>query len=202
MIEASKMTNKTRDRILDAAVRLLEEQGSRGFRQTRIAEEADVRQSHLTYYFPTRSDLAVGVFERIIEQQRADAIERVPRADDAGLTPERLLKVVKQVVLDPRRARLLLALALETQDEPALTARIRENQRRQREMFASLFGREEDDLEIDLVLSCVRGLAVDQLVAPRSKERVDALFDLLAARLVPAPKKRTKKGAKRVKTKC
>jgi AcrR family transcriptional regulator len=181
------MTTKVRDKILDAAVRLLEEEGSRGFRQTRIAEEADVRQSHLTYYFPTRSDLAVGVFERILEQQRAAAIERVPRADDAPPTPEHLLEVAKQVVLDPRRARLLLALALETQDLPELTARIRENQQMQRQMFARFFGRDENDPEIDLALSCMRGLAVDQLVAPRSKERVDTMFGLLAARLAPAP---------------
>lgn len=47
----------TRDRILHAAVSLLYEDGFASLTQQRVCERAGVRQSHLTYYFPTRNDL-------------------------------------------------------------------------------------------------------------------------------------------------
>jgi len=46
-----------RDRILQAALRLLAESGAHELTQPRVAKAAGVRQSHLTYYFPTRADL-------------------------------------------------------------------------------------------------------------------------------------------------
>jgi AcrR family transcriptional regulator len=46
-----------RDRIIAAAVEVLHEHGINALTQARVSELAGVRQSHLTYYFPTRSDL-------------------------------------------------------------------------------------------------------------------------------------------------
>jgi AcrR family transcriptional regulator len=46
-----------RDRIVAAAVEVLHQQGINALTQARVSELAGVRQSHLTYYFPTRNDL-------------------------------------------------------------------------------------------------------------------------------------------------
>ena len=46
-----------RDRIIAAAVEVLHEHGINALTQARVSELARVRQSHLTYYFPTRNDL-------------------------------------------------------------------------------------------------------------------------------------------------
>ena len=46
-----------RQRILDAALGLMAEHGFMEVTQPKIARAAGVRQSHLTYYFPTRADL-------------------------------------------------------------------------------------------------------------------------------------------------
>lgn len=46
-----------RDRLLAAAVQILHEQGIGALTQTNVSSLAGVRQSHLTYYFPARSDL-------------------------------------------------------------------------------------------------------------------------------------------------
>ena len=43
--------------------------GSSGFKQPRVAAEAGLRQSHLTYYFPTRADLLAGVARAAVERQ-------------------------------------------------------------------------------------------------------------------------------------
>lgn len=46
-----------RERILYAAVEILNNEGFRALTQQRVAEKACVRQSHITYYFPARNDL-------------------------------------------------------------------------------------------------------------------------------------------------
>lgn len=46
-----------REQILHAAVEILNAEGFGGLTQTRVAERAGMRQSHLTYYFPARNDL-------------------------------------------------------------------------------------------------------------------------------------------------
>ena len=48
---------EVRERILEAALGLLSQSGAHELTQPRVAKAAGVRQSHLTYYFPTRADL-------------------------------------------------------------------------------------------------------------------------------------------------
>lgn len=57
VVEGLPALANTRDRILHAAVALLYEDGFASLTQQRVCERAGVRQSHLTYYFPTRNDL-------------------------------------------------------------------------------------------------------------------------------------------------
>ena len=54
-----------RQSLLQAALELLQTQGFSALTQARVAELAGVRQSHLTYYFPTRNDLLKAVIEAI-----------------------------------------------------------------------------------------------------------------------------------------
>jgi AcrR family transcriptional regulator len=56
-LAAAPLPTAARDRILHAAVGILNEEGFGALTQTRVAEKAGVRQSHITYYFPARNDL-------------------------------------------------------------------------------------------------------------------------------------------------
>src|SRR2546428_10805001 len=70
-----------RDRILEAALGLLAESGAHELTQPRVSKAAGVRQSHLTYYFPTRADLLQEVARYSIERlagQLAHAKEHNP----------------------------------------------------------------------------------------------------------------------------
>lgn len=174
------MKEDIRDRILDAALHVLERHGSRGFRQARIAEEAGVRQSHLTYYFPTRAALAEAVLERLVETQRAATQQMIAAASDERLL-DRLLRAMRSTVTDTRRTRLLLALVLEMEEEAAGVVRtLRATQRAQREALERILGRGDGDPNVALALAALRGIALDQLVAPRSREEIDVLFVALA----------------------
>jgi AcrR family transcriptional regulator len=57
------MRENVREKILAAALKLLNEQGFPALTQTRVAEVAGVRQSHLTYYFPTRNELLKAIVQ-------------------------------------------------------------------------------------------------------------------------------------------
>ncbi len=55
-----------KDDILAAGVTLLRERGIVALTQPQVAREAGIKQSHLTYYFPTRADLLLAIAEHVI----------------------------------------------------------------------------------------------------------------------------------------
>ncbi|HET8707739.1 MAG TPA: TetR/AcrR family transcriptional regulator [Pseudomonadales bacterium] len=56
-----------KERILEAGVSILHEQGIAGITGPRVAREAGVSQSHLTYYFPTRDKLLMAIANRSVD---------------------------------------------------------------------------------------------------------------------------------------
>lgn len=105
----------TRERILHAAVEVLHEEGFSSLTQQRVCERAGIRQSHLTYYFPTRNDL--------LREAAAYGCETmlgaVTQAIDQGLVTIDNLHVTLNVdVTDRRWARLTNAL-IAASDEDA-----------------------------------------------------------------------------------
>jgi len=110
-----------RQEIINAGLTVLRESGYSGFTQPRVAAEAGLRQSHLTYYFPTRVDLLEGVARAAIERQLA--------ATDAILdasSPEAAAKVIATVVVRHDNTRVIMALAQAADQEPALRILFRE----------------------------------------------------------------------------
>ncbi len=87
-----------RSRILEAGVRLLHTNGVGALTQPRIARAAGLRQSHLTYYFPTRAELLLALAEHSVDQVLATAATR--RGDPVGALLEgmRYLPRVRMLV--------------------------------------------------------------------------------------------------------
>lgn len=103
----------TRTRILEAAFSLLSRHGVSELSQPKVARAAGLRQSHLTYYFPTRSDLLQALAQHSIGQMLARLTGEASRG---SLSPERLARLVGAMVSDKRRARTMLGLVV-TSDE-------------------------------------------------------------------------------------
>src|SRR4051812_50116493 len=79
-----------RERILEAALKLLAESGAHELTQPRVARAAGVRQSHLTYYFRTRADLLQELARYSIGKlagQLAHAKDHPPAAHPKDLPP-------------------------------------------------------------------------------------------------------------------
>ena len=107
-----------RSRILDSALGLAFDSGVAALTQPRIAQAARVRQSHLTYYFPTRAVLLESVAQHMMEGMM-EGMRSVARAN-AGKGAEALAKAITEAVLDTRRARVMLALIVASDEEPAI----------------------------------------------------------------------------------
>src|SRR5690606_33657714 len=106
------------DRILEAALTILGTEGLHGFTQARVAEQAGVRQSHLTYYFPARDDLLRAVTAAFVDAMAAGL---AGAAGDAARTPSpRRLAAAARAIADPRHMRMFLGLVIEADADPAL----------------------------------------------------------------------------------
>jgi AcrR family transcriptional regulator len=104
-----------RQKILDAALELVLESGVAALTQTRVARAAGLRQSHLTYYFPKRASLLEGVVQHMMDGM-LQGMHAVAQAH-AGKGAEALARAMGEMVSDPRRARLILALVVASDEE-------------------------------------------------------------------------------------
>lgn len=101
------------ERILAAALELLQTQGLQALSQARVAAAAGLRQSHLTYYFPTRKDLLKAIVESIIQGLVASFSIDAPSV-------ERMRDYFARRMHDPLLARLMLTLMAATDEDPSL----------------------------------------------------------------------------------
>src|SRR6202789_567383 len=115
------MLQDRREIILEAAIATLREHGFSGFTQPRGAKRADVRQSHLTYYFPTRLALLEGVARLAVDGQLA-ALQSI-----VGLTSvSAVIKNITAMIGRHENTRVLMALAQAADEEPSLRSLFRE----------------------------------------------------------------------------
>jgi len=96
-----------RSRILEAALGLLARSGAHELTQPRVARAAGVRQSHLTYYFPTRAELMQAVARHSIEKlvgelthAREHNPSQVATGIAAGSSDKRIVRVMLALVAD------------------------------------------------------------------------------------------------------
>jgi AcrR family transcriptional regulator len=114
-----------KESILASGIALLSEKGIAALTQPQVARAAGIKQSHLTYYFPTRADLMLGVAEAVISStltrlsarmmdkpRRATLAATVADAMIAGVPPRVIIGLIVAADADPairRRLRKLIA---------------------------------------------------------------------------------------------
>lgn len=95
-----------RTAIVEAALEVIGETGPAGFTQPRVAARAGLRQSHLTYYFPTRDDLLLAVAHEAVRRRVAALRDAQEGAD--GIDGQ--IRSLARVLTSPEQTRILLAL--------------------------------------------------------------------------------------------
>jgi AcrR family transcriptional regulator len=174
-----------RKQIIAAGLDLLREEGLPGLTQPKIAKRTGLRQSHITYYFPTRTDLLAAVSRAAIDIQLAVVAGMV----DSIKTGRQATALIAEVTARHDNTRILVALNQAADREPAV-----------RELFQALnegfvgeiarllskLGVSDEAGNVDLVHAIFVGLSVIDLATSRtrgvarSKAALEALFRLLA----------------------
>ena len=108
------MTDR-RAKIVEAAIAVLRELGYSGLTQPRVAERAGMRQSHLTYYFPTRLALLAAAARAAVDAQLA-ALDQLLD----GTSPRAAAESLARLLMRSENTRLLMALAEAADKEPEL----------------------------------------------------------------------------------
>jgi AcrR family transcriptional regulator len=101
--------------IIECSLAELREDGFAAFSQTKVAKRAGLRQSHLTYYYPTKDDLLVAVAEAAMEQQLA-ALDGLLAGTPKGRAPAQIALLLGR----KENARVLLALVQGADQVPRL----------------------------------------------------------------------------------
>jgi len=172
------MQDRRKD-ILQAGLALLREQGLAGLTQPRVAAKVGLRQSHLTYYYPTRTDLLAAVARAGMEAQLS-AIRSLFK----GLSsPEQGAERIAAVTVRHETTRVLAALNQAADQELAVRAVFNELLGGFMEEFGSLFEKLElasTEARIDLFHALFVGLSVIDLATARrnGKARAKAVLGL------------------------
>jgi len=168
-----------RQRLLDAALQIMEEEGFVALTQPRVARQAGVRQSHLTYYFPRKADLLMGV----LEASHHRAHHGDPQRSRQARNFRQIVPFLQALMFDPKRARFFFSTLLEVSCDDQLRPAIAEHARGLVSFIAPYFGREADDESVQLFVDLLRGMALRKLMEPTwrvpSLERQARLLGLL-----------------------
>jgi AcrR family transcriptional regulator len=93
-----------RDQIVDAAIAVIAEQGIQHLSLSEIEKKTGMARGQLTYYFKTKEDILLAVFDRLIQlmHQRATAAD-CPNSQLHTLPPgwERACALLSMIVLQP-----------------------------------------------------------------------------------------------------
>src|SRR4051812_36197245 len=162
---------EVRERILQAALSLLAKSGAHELTQPRVAKAAGVRQSHLTYYFPTRGDLLQEVARYSIGKLAGDL------AHAKVHNPGQAAHGIAAGSADKRRARVLLGLVTAADRDPKIKPRLRRFITELRGTMTPALvegGLKTDPDSIAFFHSVVVGCAVLQLARDNAAARAEA----------------------------
>jgi AcrR family transcriptional regulator len=175
-----------RKQIIDAGLALLRQEGLSGLTQPRIAARTGLRQSHLTYYYPTRAALLAAVARAAIEIQGVTAkalVARVGSINDA-------VDVIAEAAARHENTRVLVALNQAAEQEPEVRALFNELSDNFFGEIATLFDRlglSQKPSHVDMLHALFVGLSVIDLATcrpdqqARSKAALDVAFEFLGA---------------------
>lgn len=176
-----------KNRIVAAALAVLQSEGWSALTQPRVALAAGLRQSHLTYYFPTRRDLVTAVSREVARRLLAGFVAAEAPADPRGFG-ESFARLCS-----PEQTRLLLTLVLAADAEPAIRRIFRALTKDVRARLAEIIGRmgaRPGGDAVALMHALCIGLAVLELARaePAARRELTTTTALAVSRLVAGAK--------------
>ena len=116
-----EQTVSVKESIIEAGITLLESQGIAAITQPRVAGTAGVKQSHLTYYFPTRTDLLCAIAECWITRALDEFSARLNEIP----TMPTLTEAMAETMNDGPHPRAIVGLIVAADAEPKIRDSLR-----------------------------------------------------------------------------
>jgi AcrR family transcriptional regulator len=114
------MTKKNlSEEIVKAALELAKTTSLTQVSQAKIAKQAGVTQSHLTYYFPKRSDLIKAALIKM-QEELFNTDELLSRLGETSLTPHTLKRLILNEVGNTSRSWLIISALLASHEDEEL----------------------------------------------------------------------------------
>jgi AcrR family transcriptional regulator len=182
-----------REDILIAGSTLLREKGVAALTQPRIAQAALIKQSHLTYYFPTRTNLLLAIAEFTIFSVMDNVAVQL-QAKPQGKT---LADAVSKILIEGIPPRVFIGLIVAADSDPDIRKLLRKLIRHVRTVMQHLLqeaGIAADDEAARLFHATIIGLAVmhqARLNRESANEVRDGVATLIRV-LTPKPVKRAR----------
>ena len=111
-----------KDSILNAGMTLLKEKGIAALTQPQVAKAAGVKQSHLTYYFPTRTKLLLAIAEQTISTAMTDIAAHLAEKPER----ETLVATLSKIMITGLPPRAIIGLIVAADAEPEIRQSLRE----------------------------------------------------------------------------
>src|SRR2546423_6915036 len=71
----SDVARQRREQVIDAAIEIIATEGIHRLSLGNIEERVKMARGHLTYYFPSKEDILLAVFDRMLERMIAEAMK-------------------------------------------------------------------------------------------------------------------------------
>ncbi|MFZ2162490.1 MAG: TetR/AcrR family transcriptional regulator [Sideroxyarcus sp.] len=179
--------------ILIAGSMLLREKGVAALTQPQIAQAANIKQSHLTYYFPKRANLLLAIAEFTMTNLM-DNVAAQLQAKPQGKT---LADAVSEIMINGFPPRVFIGLIVAADSDPDIRKLLRKLIRHVRKAIQHLLeqaGIAADDEAARLFHATIIGLAVmhqARLSRESANEVRDGVATLIRV-LTPKPVKRAR----------
>jgi AcrR family transcriptional regulator len=126
MLEPHTNTGSARDRILDAAERLVADLGAARLTLEAVAQGAGVSKGGLLYHFPSKESLLSGLAHRYAESMEQCIDAAKANLDESGKSRDLKAAILGMLSGDARSRALSAVLLATAANEPALLEVIRE----------------------------------------------------------------------------
>lgn len=165
----AERSQETRNKVCEATVQALGEVGYEQISTTLIAQKAKVSRGALTHQFPTRNDMLVAAFEKLIGDWR-DGYPFVLDPDKEQLSVDELVDALWNNIFADGRYIAAMELMLAARQDNVLGRALRDILvtwiRKRDQISVRLIGGDVDDAEaemkVQLHLSVLRGIAMHQ----------------------------------------
>src|ERR1700733_2592155 len=135
----------TKNKILEAAVKLLETSGIKGLTQPAVAKLVGIPQGQLTYHFRRRSDLVLAVCQSAMDGVAEYLWTHHPEL--ASKSFHKLLNLVLEEVKSKTRIRALLGLVIEADESPEVREQLLDQGLKVRALIATALQVPDDSAE-------------------------------------------------------